>query len=165
MAVAVVHVRSWQAAYRGLVPDDFLDGLQPGDRAARYTFGVEWPRTIVVEDDTEIGGFATAGSCRDADAGPATGELWAIYLDPSWWGRGAGRELIVEARRLLATEFSTARLWVLTGNAQARAFYEKDGWKPEEGENYFELGGVQVGETRYRRDLSAYIVGAEGQEW
>ena len=25
--VAGVHVRSWQVAYRGLFPDDYLDGL------------------------------------------------------------------------------------------------------------------------------------------
>ena len=37
-AVAVVHVRSWQVAYRGLMPDEYLDGLRPQDRADRYTF-------------------------------------------------------------------------------------------------------------------------------
>ena len=33
--VAGVHVRSWQVAYRGLLPDDYLDGLRPEDRMAR----------------------------------------------------------------------------------------------------------------------------------
>jgi hypothetical protein len=37
--VAGVHVRSWQVAYRGLFPDDYLDGLRAEDRMARYTFG------------------------------------------------------------------------------------------------------------------------------
>ncbi len=41
MAVARVHVRSWQAAYRGLLPDAYLDGLRPEDRAARYDFATE----------------------------------------------------------------------------------------------------------------------------
>ncbi|HEY1808803.1 MAG TPA: hypothetical protein VGG42_09585 [Acidobacteriaceae bacterium] len=31
MAAARVHVRSWQAAYRGLMPDAFLDQLRPED--------------------------------------------------------------------------------------------------------------------------------------
>jgi hypothetical protein len=31
-AVAGVHVRSWQAAYRGLIADAYLDGLNPDDR-------------------------------------------------------------------------------------------------------------------------------------
>ena len=50
MAVARVHVRSWQAAYRGLLPDDYLDQLRPEDRAPSYDFASLEPlkpRTIV----------------------------------------------------------------------------------------------------------------------
>ncbi len=32
-AIAVVHVRSWQATYAGHFPDDFLDALDPAQRA------------------------------------------------------------------------------------------------------------------------------------
>jgi hypothetical protein len=39
IAVARVHVRSWQAAYRKLMPDDYLDQLRPEDRAKKYDFG------------------------------------------------------------------------------------------------------------------------------
>jgi hypothetical protein len=35
MAVAAVHVRSWQVGYRGLVPDNYLDEPRPEDRAGR----------------------------------------------------------------------------------------------------------------------------------
>jgi len=41
MGVARVHVRSWQAAYRGLLPDAYLDGLRAEDRAQRYRFASE----------------------------------------------------------------------------------------------------------------------------
>ena len=62
MAVAHVHVRAWQAAYRGLMPDDHLAGLRPEDRALRYDFAsgdAARPRTLVaVEADTVLG-FAT----------------------------------------------------------------------------------------------------------
>src|SRR3984885_11964090 len=50
MAVARVHVRSWQAAYRALLPDDYLDQLRPEDRAQSYDFASLdplKPRTIV----------------------------------------------------------------------------------------------------------------------
>ncbi|MGH9204942.1 MAG: GNAT family N-acetyltransferase, partial [Acidimicrobiales bacterium] len=56
-AVAGVHVRSWQAAYRGLMPDAYLDGLDPDDRAARYTFGSDdplLPSTIVSGEEGVI---------------------------------------------------------------------------------------------------------------
>jgi ribosomal protein S18 acetylase RimI-like enzyme len=49
MAVAGVHVRSWQEAYRGLMPGEFLDALEPGDRARTYEFegGSGAPTTVV----------------------------------------------------------------------------------------------------------------------
>jgi hypothetical protein len=38
MAVAQVHVRSWQEGYREIVAQDYLDGLRPEDLATRYAF-------------------------------------------------------------------------------------------------------------------------------
>jgi len=38
LEVARVHIRTWQVAYRGLVPDEYLDSLNIEDRAARYDF-------------------------------------------------------------------------------------------------------------------------------
>jgi hypothetical protein len=35
-AIAVVHVRSWQAAYRNLVPQEFLDSLDTSARARSF---------------------------------------------------------------------------------------------------------------------------------
>ena len=37
-AVALVHVRAWQTGYRNLLPDEYLDGLRPEERARRYNF-------------------------------------------------------------------------------------------------------------------------------
>ena len=36
LPLARLHVAAWRAAYRGLVPDEFLDGLDPDARAARF---------------------------------------------------------------------------------------------------------------------------------
>lgn len=131
--VAGVHVRSWQAAYRGLFPDDYLDTLRAGDRMAHYTFGggrPDRPATIVAVAGDTICGFATMGPSQDEDAADA-GELYAIYLDPQAWGRGIGRSLIAEARvRLSRQGFAEAILWVLAGNEQAQRFYHADGWQP-----------------------------------
>jgi hypothetical protein len=69
-AVAGVHVRSWQVAYRGLLPDDYLDGLRAEDRAARYTFAerdLQRPETIVAIERGTVCGFATTGPCPDDD--------------------------------------------------------------------------------------------------
>src|SRR6185295_15432065 len=78
MAVARVHVRAWQVAYRNLLPDDYLNSLKPEDRAQRYTFGGTDPRepmtTVAVDDRGTIRGFATTCAARDADV-PGYGDL------------------------------------------------------------------------------------------
>lgn len=163
LAVAEVHIASWRVAYQGLLPDAYLARLDPAERAERYTFGADGfdsPVTTLAVADGLICGFATVGSARDADA-KGVGELYAIYLDPSWWGRGVGSALIGEARRQLAERgHAEAVLWVLAGNSRAEGFYRNDGWRPDGGARQEEVGpggapgaGVTVDELRYRRAL------------
>lgn len=156
MDVARVHVRSWQAGYRGLLPDAYLDGLRPEDRAARYNFAsenVRDPVTIVAVDDGMIRGFATTSPARDLDV-PEDGELCALYVDPEWWARGMGKALIAAARqRLSETGFGSAVLWLLAGNDRADRFYRMDGWMPDGLRRSDTMWGVTVDEVRYRRAL------------
>ncbi|HLN41182.1 MAG TPA: GNAT family N-acetyltransferase [Acidimicrobiales bacterium] len=154
--VAGVHVRAWQAGYRGLLPDQYLDGLRPEDRMARYTFGSgdpSLPSTIVAVEDGAVRGFATSGPSRDADASDG-GEVLALYVDPGAWGRGVGRLLIAEARTcLVGRGITEAVLWVLVGNERAQRFYRADGWEPDDTRRRVEVWGIAVDEIRYRRRL------------
>ncbi len=126
--VAQVHVDSWQAAYRGLLPDDVLDGLDPTARARRYTFADRGAdvavSTTVAVGAGRIRGFVTIGPGRDDDANPAlVGELYALYVSPSWWGGGLGRSLIDAGRDSLVEHgYTEALLWVLAGNGRAARF-------------------------------------------
>jgi GNAT superfamily N-acetyltransferase len=156
-AVAQVHVRSWQVAYEGLLPDEYLDALEPAARAARYTFaevGPGRPVTAVAVNEDVTCGFATIGPCRDPGMSEA-GEVYAIHVHPDHWGRGVGRMLIHDARgRLSNLGFSEAVLWVLVGNARAERFYRFDGWRPNGERRLQEAQGVTVDETRYGRSVS-----------
>jgi GNAT superfamily N-acetyltransferase len=156
MAVARVHVRSWQVAYRSLIPDDYLDSLRPEDRAQRYDFATRdpaKPRTIIAIEDGLIRGFATTMPSRDADL-PDYGELAALYVDPEQWGRGSGVALISAARaQLIERDFENALLWVLVGNARAERFYQIDGWAPDGMRRTDSTRGVVLNDIRYRRKL------------
>ncbi|MHB1938244.1 MAG: GNAT family N-acetyltransferase [Acidobacteriaceae bacterium] len=164
IAVAGVHVRSWQAAYRNIVPDDYLDQLRPEDRAAKYDFsGLDLgkPRTIVAVEDgsvqspQSIQGFATTMPVSDEDM-PDHGELSALYVDPKHWGRGLGAALVSAARaQMFDLGFRKAILWVLTGNARAERFYQHDGWTADGARRTATVWGIEVDEIRYQRELQA----------
>lgn len=152
--VARLHVRSWQAAYRGLIAQDYLDGLTPDAVATRYTFGrigLQLPSTVVAVDGSTICGLATTGLCRDLDT-PNVGELMAIYVDPAYLRTGVGRALITTARaRLRLVGVTAALLWVLDGNVAARRFYERDGWRFDGTRRSVTFGDRPVAQLRYRR--------------
>lgn len=158
IAVARVHVRSWQAAYRTLLPDDYLDQLRPEDRAQKYDFASLdplKPHTIVAAEEGLIHGFATTSPSREPDL-PDHGELCALYVDPDHWGRGIGIALVSAARaHLVGLGFRDAYLWVMAGNVRADRFYQIDGWAPDGMRRTDSLWDVTVNEIRYQRELDA----------
>ncbi len=159
-ALAQIHVLSWQQAYRGLLPDEYLDSLRWTQRIARWReliAGQDPPgsATLVVAEDDEVLGFAHVGPTRDDDnRGKAVGELVSIYLRPDAWGRGLGRGLLGDAIALLKQAGNlTATLWVLEGNARAIRFYESNGWTPDGARKQATIAGHPVTEIRYRIGL------------
>jgi ribosomal protein S18 acetylase RimI-like enzyme len=156
--IATVHVRSWQGAYRGQVPQEFLDGLSVMRRELtwRDELGVTPRERLpwIAECDGGIAGFVSAGPCRDPDTDARTGEVYAIYVDPDCWKRGIGRNLLSHATRdLKQAGYAHATLWVLASNDRARRFYEAAGWHSDGRRQTIEIGGTPLDEVRYRREL------------
>jgi GNAT superfamily N-acetyltransferase len=56
--------------------------------------------------------------------------VWALFVRPAWWGTGLARRLhglaVAEA---VARGYDTMQLVTPTGQARARAFYEREGWR------------------------------------
>jgi GNAT superfamily N-acetyltransferase len=159
-AIAIVHVRSWQGAYRGLLPQEYLDGLDPAGRVGWWRQALErtqWPAagTLVAVSDGQVSGFAHVGPTRDdGDGDGRVGEVTAIYVLPEAWGTGLGRALMTAALGELATAgYESATLWVLESNARARRFYERAGWSADGSVKQDDIGGARVTEVRYRRPL------------
>jgi GNAT superfamily N-acetyltransferase len=160
--VAKVQVATWQAAYRSVLPDAYLDALTP-ERSQ-----VGWERVVAASSEGsrstilvaaakpgEVVGFVHSRSSRDDDADPLhVGEVVAIYVLPSAWSTGVGRQLMTAAEEWLrANDFSEATLWVLRENQRARRFYEAAGWAADGGVKEDAIGDVPVHEVRYRRSL------------
>lgn len=124
-----IHVQIWREAYRGLMPQEALDGLDENARSDRWA-GIlaapssEGQRTRVAVDTTttQIVGFATAGPPRDQPK-PAPTELWSLNTVAAVHGSGLGSRLMGEV-----LGDGPAYLWVLQGNERAIGFYRKHGF-------------------------------------
>jgi GNAT superfamily N-acetyltransferase len=153
-AIAGVHVRSWQAAYVGIVPQQILDRLSVERRLASWRTTIEddgKERVWVVEDEGRVRGFASIGPARDEDLVEGSGELYAIYVEPESWSRGVGRTLFQAATDdLRDRRFGPLVLWVLTDNARGRALYEAAGWRPDGSSRVLDFDGTPIEELRYR---------------
>lgn len=156
--IAAVHVSSWQEAYRGIVPDDVLDGLSVAQREAfwRSTLSVpEPPSVYVAEDGDELVGFCAVGApSRDEGADPRTAEIGAIYVLPSSWRAGVGSALMnVALADLGADGWESVTLWVLAENRAARDFYARFGFAADGAQTVHEGSGST--EVRLRASLAA----------
>jgi GNAT superfamily N-acetyltransferase len=117
-AIAAIQVRSWHAAYRGVVPDDVLKRFTVAGRTERWVELLEQgSETYVVE-----GGFCSViRPARDASA-PA--ELAALYVDRARWRAGVGSALVAAA----LSSREPVSLWVFAANVRARSFYRAQGF-------------------------------------
>lgn len=161
-AITEAQTAAWQMAYRGIMPDRYLDDLskEKAAFAQRQRVHIASPNdarnfSLVAEYEGAVVAWLAAGPSRDDDRHDAEGEVQAIYVHPDYWRSGAGGALMAAALELLAAGgFTEAVLWVFEENRRARNFYRRFGWRPDGATDIFERGGVQAIEIRYRRPLT-----------
>lgn len=156
--VSEIRVRGWQHAYKGLMPQPYLDALSVADDAERRrTFFVGAGSEVVnlvAERAGEVVGWACHGPYRDGEFRTDDAELYAIYVDVKQFGAGVGPALLRESvRRCADAGHRRMLLWVLKGNDRARRFYERAGFTADGAEEPFDVDGVAVPEVRYARVL------------
>ncbi len=156
--VSEIRVRGWQWAYRGLMPQAYLDALSVAEDAERRRagFGEGGPGVVnlVAERAGTVVGRAAQGPDRDGEVLTGDAELYALYVSVEHIGTGVGRALLEEAaRRAEALGHPGMRLWVLKDNVPARRFYARAGLHADGAEEPFEVAGVAVPEVRHRGRL------------
>ncbi len=158
---------TWRAAYRGIVPDDYLDGLsyEESERLWQDAIATGGGSVFVAEDGGEIFGFASGGPRErfSRELREYEGELQSVYVLPSHKRTGAGRRLVgAVARHLAEQHVNSMLLWVFTENRPARLFYESLGGTVV-AEDGFEIGGAWLSEVAYGwKDLDALVVDGSG---
>jgi GNAT superfamily N-acetyltransferase len=155
-AIAEIGVLGWRAAYRGILPDAFLDALSVEARATAWRMMLESDEggaapAWIAERDGGAVGFAASGPPRDEDLALPDAEVYAIYVRPDAWRHGAGRALLRTATdHWLAAGAGSLVLWVLEANTHGRAFYEAMGWAADGRRQEIDFGRFAASEVRYR---------------
>lgn len=145
-ALGAVYCFSWQAAYKNIVPDVFLDALTVEGCTAG---SISSKNNLVLEDHGAVVGTACFGAARDEDAANA-GEVRAIYVLPDCWKKGYGRLLLsAAAEQLQQMGYASYHLWTLKQNQRARGFYEKMGMQKTCRERTIAIGGKDLEEVQY----------------
>lgn len=153
--VAEVHAASSHAAYRHVVS---APAALPADkRRAFWREAIEYgePLVLVAQEGATTVGFVGFDRSRDPKSKPTTGEIWALYVLPSHWDKGAGLALWDGAREGLIEEGCTeVSWWIPLSNERALRFAELAGFKRElNTARTAVLGGVKLDEIRLKRKL------------
>lgn len=163
-AIERVRTDTWRDAYRGLMPDSLLDGLDydATRRRAQMAAPPPYQFVLVAEDDGAVIGFCIGGRARPPEEGFG-GEVYAIYVLPEHHARGAGRALMeAAAGEMIERGHRSMIIWVLRDNAPSRLFYEHMGGRHVRDE-VRELDGVRITESGYGwEDISRSFGGSSG---
>jgi RimJ/RimL family protein N-acetyltransferase len=155
--LAEIHVAAWRAAYADHMSAELLAGMRVEDRTAMWqrVLSEPNPRTVAVKvhKADEPVAFCVYGPSRDQDAKDTDiGELIALNVHPAQWRKGHGQTLCLQVlAHARAQHWSAITLWVVSGNARARAFYEQLGFTADGTEKQdATLVGSVLHEVRYK---------------
>lgn len=152
--MAEVHMCSWEAAYKDIIPAEYIREKN-ATRPALYERVITEGNTnsYVIQHDGKTIGIMRIASPQDDDVGDNFYELHYIYLHPDYFRMGIGTQAMKFAfdiaRGLGRTEMT---VWVFAENANTIKFYEKCGFVPD-GKTKTHDMGKSMGSIRMRRGL------------
>jgi len=154
--LALIYSKSFQQAFQGIIPDDFLKEKWAYGRLRDLLYKALHEDTtascIMYKDDIPVGMqtfIKDSSKVRD----DSEIDLGIICLLPEYWGQNLGIEFIDWGiRELKRRGYMKVALWVVEENARARKFYEKVGFT-HDGEIRIINPGREIKEYRYIKHL------------
>ncbi len=154
LEISKIYESSWQSAYKGMIPQDYLDSIPAGQWADGISkAGLN--SLVLIERGRMIGtaSFSQSRWEKYSDYG----EVVSIYFLPDCIGKGYGRLLLHKCiEELKKCGFIKVLLWVLEDNHRARKFYEKNGFLCSGVFMDADIGGKGIREVLYFLDDSKH---------
>ena len=126
--LARIYIESWQDTYAGLLPHSLLAAMSHKGQAARWQQTMRGPGAVLIAEDAQLGavGLASMGPARDKGL-ELDGEIYTLYVDPGFLGRGTGRMLMAASfATLTEKKYRSCLIWAHARN-NACFFYEAMG--------------------------------------
>ena len=130
--LARIYIESWQDTYAGVISHALLTAMSLKAHTARWQASIKnmerFGGTVLVAEDARFGpvGLSSLGRARDGGLG-FEGEVYTLYVDPAFLGRGTGRALLCGAFEALKDrKLRSCLIWAHARN-NACFFYEAMG--------------------------------------
>lgn len=130
--LARIYIESWQDTYAGVISHALLGAMSLKGHTARWQAAIRNAErhhgAVLVAEDSQAGiiGLTSLGAVRDSGTG-FEGEVYTLYVDPAFLGRGAGRALLSGAfDAFKARRLRSCLIWAHARN-NACFFYEAMG--------------------------------------
>lgn len=147
--VRQVYILGWQNAFRGIVPQTYLDTMNLADWAPPLN------GAYVLTDGKNILGTSSIAPARDS-AFDGWGEIISIFILPHLIGKGYGHQLFTFVRdKLIEQHYANLYLTVFEDNHRARKFYEKHDFSWNGERLTINVGGKDLIELRYQHSITA----------
>lgn len=142
-----IYEESWKHAYRGIIPQDYLNAIPKGQWNKNFDI-TGWNTVVLIKDGAYIG---TSSFCKSRfEKYSDSGEVISIYLLPEYMGKGYGNKLLnFVMNEIIEQGFKEVFLWVLEDNHIARRFYENYGFEFDGDYIDDNIGGKNLREVRY----------------
>jgi GNAT superfamily N-acetyltransferase len=151
--VAAIHVRSWQTAYGGIVPDKYLaaQDVTKGEAKWRRT-SRKYPGNlrVAVDNQEDVLGFCYLALVGDEpEDQPYDGRLYALHVRSDLKRNGIGSQLLTSAfDRLRTMGCRSVIVWTFDDLAPSRRFYEHLGGTLVKSKRS-DFGGKKIVEVAY----------------
>ena len=148
--IAIIHTAAWKAAYKGIIPQKFLDDISINGWQKSWHFQLKKEaKVLLIKVNFKPMGFAQI--CKNSGHDSEIGEINSIYIHPNVWRHGLGSKLCTATlNELKILGYQKAMLWVLSQNVNARQFYEAFGFNKVGANRIFPLiPYLELDETCY----------------
>lgn len=147
LTISNIYEQSWKYAYRGIIPDAYLDSIPSGQWA--NGFNVSGRYSLLLFDNGKLLGTSSFCKARMEDM-EGYEEIVSIYLLSEAMHQGCGKKLMqAVVNELKKIGCQKIYLWVLEENISARRFYERFGFTLSGRIHTDTFAGKELAEVQY----------------